>query len=48
MKRITLDNIYQALETLEPHVKINPSVAKMAFHSVERILALSRCYDTSS
>ncbi|MFQ5982408.1 MAG: quinolinate synthase NadA [Woeseiaceae bacterium] len=40
MKRITLANIYQALETLEPRVEIDPSVAEKARRSVERMLAL--------
>ena len=42
MKRITLKNIYQALETLEPRVEIDPSVAERARRSVERMLALGR------
>jgi quinolinate synthase len=42
MKRITLANIYQALETLEPRVEIDPAVAERARRSVERMLALSR------
>jgi quinolinate synthase len=42
MKRITLENIYQALETLEPRVEIDPLVAKRARRSIERMLALSR------
>ncbi|MFQ6006815.1 MAG: quinolinate synthase NadA [Woeseia sp.] len=41
MKRITLKNIYRALETLEPRVEINPAVAERARRSVERMLALS-------
>ncbi len=40
MKRITLKNIHQALETLEPRVEIEPSVAEKARRSVERMLAL--------
>jgi quinolinate synthase len=40
MKRITLANIYQALETLEPHVEIDPAIAARARRSVERMLAL--------
>jgi len=40
MKRITLANIYQALETLEPRVEIDPSVAERARRSVERMLSL--------
>lgn len=42
MKRITLANIYQALETLEPRVEIDPSVAERARRSVERMLSLDR------
>ena len=42
MKRITLANIYQALETLEPRVEIDPTVAVRARCSVERMLALGR------
>ncbi len=40
MKRITLANIYQALETLEPRVEIDPAIAARARRSVERMLAL--------
>lgn len=39
MKRITLANIYQALETLEPQVEIDPSVAGRARIAVERMLS---------
>jgi quinolinate synthase len=39
MKRITLKNIYEALETLEPRVEIDPSVAKRARRAVERMLS---------
>ncbi len=42
MKRITLANIYEALETLEPRVEIDPAVAVRARDSVERMLALGR------
>ncbi len=42
MKRITLANIYEALETLEPRVEIDPAVAVRARRSVERMLALAR------
>ena len=42
MKRITLANIYQALETLEPRVEIDPSIAERARISVERMLALGQ------
>ncbi len=47
MKRITLANIYQALETLEPRVEIDSSVAEKARRSVERMLALGRQYEAS-
>ncbi len=40
MKRITLANIHQALETLEPRVEIDPAIAVRARRSVERMLAL--------
>ena len=40
MKRITLANIYQALETLEPRVEIDSTIAASARRSVERMLAL--------
>ncbi len=40
MKRITLANIYQALETLEPRVEIDPAIATRARRSVERMLTL--------
>ncbi len=39
MKRITLANIYQALETLEPRVEIDPAVANRARIAVERMLS---------
>ena len=39
MKRITLANIYQALETLEPRVEIDPAVAVRARIAVERMLS---------
>ena len=42
MKRITLANIFQALETLEPRVEIDPSIAEKARRSVESMLALDR------
>ena len=42
MKRITLANIHQALETLEPRVEIDPDVAVRARRSVERMLVLGR------
>ena len=38
MKRITLANIYEALEKLEPRVEIDPRVADKARHAVERML----------
>lgn len=40
MKRITLQNIYRALQLLEPRVEIEPSIARRARRSVERMLAL--------
>ena len=42
MKRITLANIHQALETLEPGVEIDLDVAVRARRTVERMLALGR------
>jgi quinolinate synthase len=39
MKRITLANIYQALETLEPRVEIDPAIAERARIAVERMLS---------
>ena len=38
MKRITLANIYEALEKLEPRVEIDPLVAEKARRAVERML----------
>ena len=38
VKLITLANIYGVLETLEPRVGIDPSVAEKASRSVERML----------
>jgi quinolinate synthase len=40
MKRITLANIYESLETLEPRVEIDPMVAEKARFAVERMLAI--------
>jgi quinolinate synthase len=42
MKRITLDNIYRSLLTLEPQVEIDPTVAARARRAVERMLAVGR------
>lgn len=42
MKRITLDNIRAALETLEPAVTVDPAVAEKARVSVDRMLAVGR------
>jgi quinolinate synthase len=38
MKRITLQNIYEALETLEPRIEIDPGIAGKARGAVERML----------
>lgn len=40
MKRITLENIYESLETLEPRIRIDPDVAVRARQAVERMLAI--------
>jgi quinolinate synthase len=40
MKRITLANIYDALDTLEPRVEIDPAVAVGARKAVERMIAI--------
>ena len=40
MQRITLENIEQALRTLEPRVEIDPRIARRARRSVERMLEL--------
>jgi len=40
MKRITLANIREALETLEPQIEIDPSVAEKARLAVERMLTI--------
>ncbi|MDD9907878.1 MAG: quinolinate synthase NadA, partial [Rhodospirillaceae bacterium] len=40
MKRITLDNILTALETLEPQVEIDPEIAARARIAVERMVAV--------
>ena len=40
MKRITLANIYDALDTLEPRVEIDPAVAARARRAVERMIAI--------
>ncbi|MGY9006579.1 MAG: quinolinate synthase NadA, partial [Alphaproteobacteria bacterium] len=41
MKRITLANIQQALETLTPRVEIDPAIATRARRAVERMLEIS-------
>jgi quinolinate synthase len=40
MKRITLENIYDALDTLQPRVEIDPDVAARARLAVERMIAI--------
>ena len=40
MKRITLQNIYESLESLEPRVEIDPAVADKARLAVERMIAI--------
>ncbi len=40
MKRITLQNIYESLESLEPRVEIDPAVAVQARRAVERMIAI--------
>lgn len=40
MKRITLANIYESLETLEPRVEIDPAIAGKARQAVERMIAI--------
>ena len=40
MKRITLANIHDSLESLEPRIEINPAIAEKARLAVERMLAV--------
>ena len=40
MKRITLQNIYESLESLEPRVQIDPAIAGKARRAVERMIAI--------
>ena len=40
MKRITLPNIYQALESLTPRVEVDPVISAKARQAVERMLAV--------
>ena len=40
MKRITLQNIYESLDSLEPRVEIDPAVAGKARLAVERMIAI--------
>ena len=40
MKRITLENIYDSLRSLEPRVEIDPAVAAKARQAVERMIAI--------
>ena len=40
MKRITLGNIYESLQTLEPRIEIDPRIADKARAAVERMLAI--------
>ncbi len=42
MKRITLDNIYSALRTLQPRVELDPATAARARQAVERMIAVGR------
>ena len=42
MKRISLDNIYRALQTLEPAIEIDPAIAVRARRSVERMLSVGQ------
>ncbi len=42
MKRITLGNIYEALEELEPRVEIDSAVADRARNAVERMLEIGK------
>ncbi len=42
MKKITLDKIVRALETLKPQVKLDPSLARPAREAVERGLELAK------
>jgi len=42
MKRITLDNIHNALLTLSPRVEVEPAIAARARKAVERMLAVGR------
>jgi quinolinate synthase len=40
MKRITLENIYESLESLKPRVEIDPAAADKARLAVERMIAI--------
>lgn len=40
MKRITLDNILTSLQTLQPRVEIDPTIAARARRSVERMIEI--------
>ena len=40
MKRITLENIQQALETLQPAVTVDPEIAARARNAVARMLEI--------
>jgi quinolinate synthase len=40
MKRITLENIQQALETLQPAVTVDPEIAARARNAVTRMLEI--------
>ena len=42
MKRVTLANIYDSLETLQPQIEIDPRIADRARLAVERMLAVGR------
>lgn len=42
MKKITLANIYESLQTLEPRIEIDPAVAAKARLAVERMLEVGR------
>ena len=47
MKRITLANILQSLQTLAPAIDVAPDVAERARRSMERMLAVGRTTATA-
>jgi quinolinate synthase len=42
MRRITLSNILESLQTMQPQVHVDPAIAGRARQAVERMLAVGK------